>query len=163
MSQAVKRHEAGSLSAAVKPKSETSAGATSITLSATAVTGSLKKGDILTIAGKTYVVTADAAAASNEITVNIYPALQDTVTTSTAVAVAESHTANLAFVPMAFAFVTRPLVVPSGVECYTTSYNGVSLRVTKGYDMKYKKEMLSMDVLYAYKTIYPELAVRAMG
>lgn len=163
MSQAVKRHEAGTLSAAVKPKSETSAGATSITLSATAVTGSLKKGDVLTIAGKTYVVTADAAAASNEITVNIYPALQDTVTTSTAVAVAESHTANLAFVPMAFAFVTRPLVVPSGVECYTTSYNGVSLRVTKGYDMKYKKEMLSMDVLYAYKTIYPELAVRAMG
>lgn len=29
--------------------------------------------------------------------------------------------------------------------------------------MKYKREMLSMDVLYAYKTIYPELAVRAMG
>ena len=114
MSQAVKRHEAGSLSAAVKPKSETSAGATSITLSAASVTGSLKKGDILTIAGKTYVVTADAAAASNEITVNIYPALQDTVTTNTTVAVAESHTANLAFVPMAFAFVTRPLVVPSG-------------------------------------------------
>ena len=163
MSQAVKRHEAGTLSAAVKPKSETSAGATSITLSATAVTGSLKKGDILTIAGKTYVVTADAAAASNEITANIYPPLQDTDTTSTAVAVAKSHTANLAFVPMAFAFVTRPLVVPSGVECYTTSYNGVSLRVTKGYDMKYKKEMHSMDVLYAYKTIYPELAVRAMG
>lgn len=163
MSQAVKRHEAGTLSAAVKPKANTAKGAAALTLSAAAVTGSLKKGDILTILGKTYAVTADAAVASNEITVGIYPALQDDVTTSTAVAVAESHTANLAFAPMAFAFVTRPLVVPSGVECYTTSYNGVSLRVTKGYDMKYKKEMLSMDVLYAYKTIYPELAVRAMG
>lgn len=64
---------------------------------------------------------------------------------------------------MAFAFVTRPLVQPAGVESYVTSYNGISLRLTKGYDMKHKKEMLSMDVLYAYKTIYPELAVRALG
>lgn len=163
MSQAVKHHTAGSLSAAVKPKAAASAGADSLTLSAEAVTGSLKKGDILTILNKTYVVTADATAASNEITVSIYPALQDNVNTNTAVAITASHTANLAFAPMAFAFVTRPLVTPSGVECYTTSYNGVSLRVTKGYDMKYKKEMLSMDVLYAYKTIYPELAVRALG
>ena len=77
--------------------------------------------------------------------------------------VAASHTANLAFNPMAFAFVTRPLVAPSGVESYVTSYNGLSLRVVKGYNMTYKKEMLSMDVLYSYTTIYPELAVRAMG
>jgi hypothetical protein len=26
--------------------------------------------------------------------------------------------------------------------------------------MQYKREMLSMDVLYAFRTIYPELAVR---
>ena len=29
--------------------------------------------------------------------------------------------------------------------------------------MKYKKEMLSMDVLYGYKTMYPELATRVLG
>lgn len=163
MSQAVKNHVAGVLSAAVKPKASTPAGATSITLSASSVTGSLKKGDILTILGDTYVVTADATAASNEIAVSIYPALKKDVTTATAVAVTGNHTANLAFNPFAFAFVSRPLVQPSGVESYVTSYNGLSLRVTKGYDMKYKKEMLSMDVLYAYKTVYPEMAVRALG
>ena len=163
MSQAVKHHTAGTLSAAVKPKEATKAGATQLTLAATAVTGALKKGDILTILGDTYVVTSDASAASNEITVPIYPALKKDVTTATNVTVAGNHTANLAFVAPAFAFVTRPLVTPAGVDCYTTSYNGISLRVTKGYDMKYKREMLSMDVLYAYKTIYPELAVRAMG
>ncbi len=163
MSQAVKAHTAGTLSAAVKPKANTSKGKTELTLAATAVTGSLKKGDILTILGDTYAVTADATADSNEITVSIYPALKKDVTTATAVAITGNHTANLAFCPMAFAFVTRPLVMPSGVESYTTSYNGITLRVTKGYDMKYKKEMLSMDVLYAYKTIYPELAVRALG
>ena len=65
--------------------------------------------------------------------------------------------------PMAFAYVTRPLVKPSGVDSYVTSFNGLSLRVVKGYDMKYKKEKLSMDVLYGYKTVYPELAVRVMG
>ena len=67
------------------------------------------------------------------------------------------------FHPFAFAFVTRPLAVPKGVECYTTSYNGITLRVVRGYNMQYKKEMLSMDILYGYKTMYPELACRVLG
>lgn len=163
MSQEVKKHVKGTLSAEIKPKSSTSAGATSLTLSAAAVTGTLVKGDILTILSDTYVVTETATAASNEITVKIYPALKKAVTTATVVALTGSHTANLGFHPSAFAFVTRPLVSPAGVESYVTAYNGVSLRVVKGYDMKYKKEMLSMDVLYGYKTMYPELAVRYMG
>lgn len=163
MSQAVKKHTKGTLSAEVKPKSATSAGATTLTLSATSVTGTLVKGDLLTILGDSYVVTETATAASNEITVNIYPALKKSVTTATVVALTGDHTANLGFHPNAFAFVTRPLVQPSGVESYVTAYNGVTLRVTKGYDMKYKKELLSMDVLYGYKTMYPELAVRYLG
>lgn len=64
------------------------------------------------------------------------------------------------FHPYAFAFVTRPLAAPAGVESYTTSYNGISLRVTRGYDMKTKTEMLSMDVLYGYKLLDPALAVK---
>ena len=163
MSQAVCQHKKGTLSADVKPKAAAAVGATKLTLAATAVTGTLLKGDILTILKKNYVVTEDATADSNEITVNIYPALQDAVNTNTAVAVMGDHTANLAFNPNAFAFVTRPLVAPAGVEAYTTAYNNISLRVVRGYDMKYKKEMLSMDVLYGYKTMYPELAVRALG
>ena len=119
---------------------------------------------MLTIDGKSYVVTEDsAAAASNAITgVKVYPALPD-IKDNADVTLAGSHTANLGFHPSAFAFVTRPLVNPSGVESYVTSHNGVSLRVVKGYNMQYKKETLSMDVLYGYKTMYPELAVRAMG
>ena len=163
MSQAVKQHTKGTLSAEVKPKSSFEAGVETLTLSATAVTGTLVKGDLLSILNDTYVVTEDATAESNEITVKIYPALKKAVNTNTVVTVAADHTANLAFNPMAFAYVTRPLVKPSGVDSYVTSFNGLSLRVVKGYDMKYKKEKLSMDVLYGYKTVYPELAVRAMG
>ena len=46
---------------------------------------------------------------------------------------------------------------------YVTSYNGISLRVTKGYDQQFKRSIYSMDVLYGFKTIYPELAVRVLG
>ena len=53
MSQAGKHHTSGTLSAAIKPKESTKAGATQLTLAATAVTGALKKGDILTILGDT--------------------------------------------------------------------------------------------------------------
>ena len=76
---------------------------------------------------------------------------------------AASHEANLVFHPHAFAFVTRPLSAPAGVESYVTTYNGISLRVVRGYDIRYKREMLSMDVLYGFKAVYPELAVRYMA
>ena len=64
------------------------------------------------------------------------------------------------FHPYAFAFVTRPLAVPAGVECYVTSYNGITLRVTRGYDIKTKTEICSMDVLYGFKTMDKNLAVK---
>ena len=75
------------------------------------------------------------------------------------VTIAANHTANLAFPVLRLLRLLRPLVAPAGVESYVTSYNGVTLRVVRGYDMKHKREALSMDVLYGYKTMYPELAV----
>ncbi|MEG1497566.1 MAG: P22 phage major capsid protein family protein [Clostridiales bacterium] len=163
MSQAVKKHSKGTLSGTPKAKGDTAAGAKTLVLTAATLSGTLVKGDVLTILNDTYVVTATAQAASNEITVGIYPALKKDIKTTTVIGITPDHTANLAFNPFAFAYVTRPLVKPSGVESYVTSFNDLSLRVVKGYDMKYKKEKLSMDVLYGYKTVYPELAVRVLG
>jgi len=165
MSQAVKTHTKGTLAASgtnakITVKSAVSGGNT-VVLTGT-LAGTLKHGDILTIDGSIVcTVTADATVENNEITVNVYPAI--TVAAGKEVVVTANHTANLVFHPSAFAFVTRPLAAPSGVESYVTSYNGITLRVVKGYDMKYKKEMLSADVLYGYKTMYPELAVRYLG
>ncbi len=167
MSQAVKKHTKGTIAvtgagAKILLKGAAS-GATEITLDTggTALTGTLVKGDILTVGTAKCVVTANATAESNEIDVKVYPAI--TAADDAEVTVTANHTANLAFNPSAFAFVTRPLIAPAGVESYVTSYNGVTLRVVRGYNMTYKKEMLSMDVLYGYKTMYPELAVRVMG
>nr|DAM24310.1 MAG TPA: coat protein [Caudoviricetes sp.] len=165
MAQGIKVHEAGSLAGTtgIKASAETNAGLDTITLSKDSLTGNVKKGDIINIAKNNYVVTEDATASTNSITVKLYPALKTKVTTTDTIKIEKGHTANLAFNPNAFAFVTRPLAAPSGVEAYTTSYNGITLRVVKGYDMKTKKEMLSMDVLYGYKTMYPELATRILG
>lgn len=125
------------------------------------LTGAVKAGDIVTIGGKNYIVKTDATAASNELAITLTENI--TVEANAAATVITGNANNLVFHESAFAFVTRPLAAPAGVESYTTSYNGISLRVTRGYDMKYKKEMLSMDVLYGYKTMYPEMAVRVLG
>ncbi len=165
MAQGIKRHTTGITAAtAVKVNGAVNAGATQLSIDGTTLTGKLVKGDIMTINGKDYVVTEDSAvAATNAIAnVKVYPALPALADNADITLVA-NHTANLAFNPAAFAFVTRPLASPAGVESYVTSYNGITLRVVKGYDMKYKKEMLSMDVLYGYKTMYPELAERVLG
>lgn len=167
MSQGVWKHVCGLTAASgVKVNGAVSAGATSLNIDGTSLAGKLVKGDVLTIGGKHYVVTEDsAAAASNAIAgVKVYPALPQ-IANDTEVTVAGSHTANLAFHPMAFAYVTRPLTNPDGqgVQSYVTSYNGISLRVTKGYDQTYKRSTYSMDVLYGFRTVYPELAVRVLG
>ena len=158
MAQGIKKHSTGATAfTTVKLGASASVGATEISLSGATITGKLVKGDVLTVLNENYVVTEDTAAASSNAisSVKIYPALKKAGTTSTTVTLVDNHTANLAFNPNAFSFVTRPLIpAKGGAESYTTSYNGISLRVTVGYDMKYKKEMLSMDVLYGYKTMY---------
>lgn len=169
MSQSIPTHTSGDLSAgegSLKVKTAvTDSGTVQINGTATA-TGSVVKGDILKIGNKNYVVTANATASSGTISVKVYPnitASQNEGVTLVPSSGSPTYKNNLVFHENAFAFVTRPLIAPAGVESYTTSYNGVSLRVTRGYDMKYKKEMLSMDVLYGYKTMYPELACRVLG
>ena len=74
-----------------------------------------------------------------------------------------NFTANMMFHKNAFAFVNRPLEAARGADSYVTNYNGLSLRVTMAYDIQTKKQTLSIDCLYGYKTIYPELAVVVKG
>lgn len=166
MAQGVKHHKTKITAAtALKVTAKVTEGATQLGVTGTTLTGNFVKGDVLTIAGKNYVVTADSGVAStNAITnVQVAPALPALEANAEITFSINGYTANMAFNPMAFAFVTRPLVAPRGVESYVTTYNGLSLRVTRGYDMKYKKETMSMDILYGYNTLYPELGLVYMG
>ena len=142
----------------VKLTASAAAGSTTIGITGTSLSGSLKKGDVLTILGGNYVVTEDSAAASSNAIANIriYPALKKAGTTATNVTIAGSHTMNMVFHQNAFAFVTRPLATPAGAESYVVNGDGLALRVVRQYDISTKKDMFSMD-------IYPELAGRVMG
>ncbi len=161
-SQAIKTHTTGAAGAPlVDNAGGYEKGATTIHVDG--LTAAFAVGDVFTLGGHQYVVTAAGELSTADQDITIYPALEAAVKDNDALTVAASHTANLVFHENAFAFVTRPLAVPAGVEAYVTSYNGVTMRVVRGYNMQYKKEMLSMDVLYGYKTMYPELAVRYLG
>ena len=130
----------------------------------------LEAGDIIIVNGEKYAVSKKCTFASGEGDVYVYGGVRAAIADNAAVtyvggADATKYTCNLAFHPMAFAYVSRPLINPDGqgVASYVTSFNGISLRVTKGYDQQYKRSIYSMDVLYGFKTIYPELAVRVLG
>lgn len=168
MAQGVKTVKTGITAAtAVKVNGAVTAGAKQLAIDGSTLTGKLLAGEILYIGGKAYKVAEDTSAASTNAiaTVKVTTALPAIDDNTDVTLLKRDYTANLAFNPMAFAYVTRPLINPDGqgVQSYVTSYNGISLRVTKGYDQKYKQSTYSMDVLYGYKAIYPELAVLALG
>lgn len=168
MSQQVCSHTAGTLAATTSLQIQADAvkGATQIVINASSsgtLSGTLVKGDILTVDGNTYAVTEAAEIKSAKITAKIYPALAANVSSGTEVTLTGDHAANLAFNRNAFGFVSRPLEKALGAESYVTSYDGISLRVTFDYDIDTKTQTLSIDTLYGFKTLYPELAVRVLG
>lgn len=148
-------------------------GATSITLASTAgaSTATLLKGDIFTLDGVQYTVTADTAAAiaGDIATVSIYPALpkafgdMDTVTVAFADVTAKAHVPNLMFQRDAFAIAMGTLAEMPGADNSTVSYGGFSIRVVSSYDFNNDKAMIRFDVLYGVKTTMPELACRVLG
>lgn len=173
MSQNVQTHTAGTFSAVSAPKVNTLAvvGAYTIVLKGGSGTETIKAGDLFTITtgGKVYYYTAasDATAESGVVSVTTTTPVGAAHAVNTAVTfpdkTAGGHAANLAFHKNACAFVSRPLVPPAGAESYITSFEGIAIRVTAGYNITTKKEILSIDTLYGIKVVHPELAVRILG
>lgn len=168
MDQNVKNHTKGTLTAdagTIKVKGAVSAGATQIVIDGTNLTGTLVKGDVITINGKPYGVTENATAVANEIAVKLYPETLE-IANDTEVTVISSHTANLAFHKNAFALVSRPLALPRGLSTEQkaiVNFDGFGLRVIYDYNSQYKKDVISIDMLCGVKTLNPELACRLLG
>lgn len=77
---------------------------------------------------------------------------------------ATAYPQNLGFHKNAFALVTVPLEMPDGVAFKAReTYNGLSMRVIKDYDITNDTEIIRLDVLYGRKAIYPDLAARLWG
>ena len=168
MDQNVKKHTKGTLTGdtgTIKVKGAVSAGATQIVIDGTNLIGTLVKGDVIAISGKSYAVTENATAASNEIAVKLYPATTE-IANDTDVTIISTHTANLAFHKNAFALVSRPLALPRGLSSEQkaiVNYDGFGLRVIYDYNSQYKKDVISIDMLCGVKTLSPELACRLFG
>lgn len=123
----------------------------------------IKKGDIFIFDNVHYTTLEDGIISGTNTEFNIYPALYKDAKTTDTLLFIDAHTVNLAFHKNAFAFVTRPLETAKGAESYVTSFEGITLRVTMDYDIATKSQILSIDTLYGFKTLYPELATRVMG
>lgn len=163
MSQSVKTHTTvgAGTTIAIDYVAGYSAGATALHIDG--LSAGFAVGDVFTLGSKPYTVVTAGTLATSDQDITIYPALVADAADGDVLTPIASHVSNLVFHENAFAFVTRPLVLPADKEAYVTSFNGVSMRVVRGYDMTFKKDVISIDCLYGYKTMYPEMAVRALG
>ncbi|MCP4308584.1 MAG: hypothetical protein GY788_27650 [bacterium] len=150
-------------------------------------TGTLKQGDVLTIDGvnrchpetkadtgvlQQFVVTADYAGGGG--TVAISPSIvttggrQNVVTGPADDAAVNAYGGNaatyglsLAYHKDAFAFGTADLIMPDGVDFTARrTFDGISMRIVRQYDINNDKFPCRIDVLYGYKAIRPQLAAR---
>ncbi|MDB5439971.1 MAG: hypothetical protein JWM33_2398 [Caulobacteraceae bacterium] len=168
----------------------TQTGAALITDGWTASTAALKRGDVFTVAGvfkvhpetkastgilQQFVATADGTAdGSGNLTVAISPTIvtsgasqnvsgspADNVAITVAGTGSTAHGVSMAYQKSAFAFATADLVLPKGVDWGAREvFDGVSMRIVRQYDINADKLPCRLDVLYGYKTIRPQLAVR---
>ena len=70
---------------------------------------------------------------------------------------------HLVFHKETFAFITADLPLPSNVEGSRENFEGLSIRLLKGFDFKSDVEAIRLDILYGFKTIRPEWACRMYG
>ncbi|MFN3513920.1 MAG: P22 phage major capsid protein family protein [Phenylobacterium sp.] len=71
------------------------------------------------------------------------------------------HGISLGYHKSAFAFATADMVMPRGVDFAAREvFDGISMRIVRQYDINNDKFPCRLDVLYGYKTLRPQLAVR---
>jgi hypothetical protein len=72
-----------------------------------------------------------------------------------------TYNTSLAFHKDFATFATADLVLPEGMDFATRqTYDGVSMRVIRGYDINNDNFPCRLDVLYGYQILRPQLACR---
>lgn len=137
-SAAVPQHTKGTGASATTNNTGYAVGATVITL-ASAGTGTIKAGDVITITGDSnlYVVASGDTDVSNGGTITLNaPGLRQAIPASaTNITVGNSYAANLAFARTALGFAVRPPALPQGGDAavdsmiLTDDRSGISLEV----------------------------------
>jgi hypothetical protein len=180
MDQTIIKHTPGSFTAGTV----NGALQTGSTLTTNAITGSLNKGDVITIAGvfavnrvtklttgelQQFNVTANVLTGATSIPIYpaivVAPAAYGTVTASPAnsavisllAAPNTTYRKNVAYVPEAMTLATADLPLPRGVnEAARETYDGISLRMISDYDVTNDLFITRIDILYGYVALRPE-------
>lgn len=159
----------------------------------TNTTGTVRKGDVFTIAGvyavnsvtgdtldflRQFVAIADATAdGSGKAAVTISPAIITSGPYKTCSAVptdsanitfkgsaSTSYRQNMVFHPDAITLAVPPLFKPPGaVKVSTQTYKGISMRLIEGYDIVNDDALWRFDILYGVLAQQPHLATRLSG
>lgn len=165
--------------------------AASATVAITGATTTFLLGDIVTFAGvnavhpetkaslgylQQFVVTANSGASPTSIAVSPTPTLTgpaqnvSSLGTSPAVSkigggVSALYAQSVLFHPEAFAFVTADLIDVSKFGAWGARevMDGISMRIARQYDITNDQIPCRIDVLYGYKCIRPQLAVRVIA
>lgn len=161
---------------------------TGSTLAVSVGTKTIKEGDVFTIAGvnsvhpeskadtgelQQFVALADAAGAGN---LSISPAITPTgpsqnVTASPANgaaitfagAASTAYKKSLLFQKGFATFATADLALPKGVHFASRQvFDGISMRIVQDYDVVKDRILTRCDVLYGYKMLRPQLAVKIL-
>jgi hypothetical protein len=195
MSQSIKQFTTGSRSATGGTTSAavTSEGATTITVTGAGNNGTIRIGDVFTIAD-CYAVNPQTRestgslfqfVAAADVTLNGSGAGSITVSpiysSSNALATVDSlpgnskavvfvgtastqYPQNLVYHKDAITFATADLLLPQGVDMASRAvHNGISLRVVRQYDINNDRLPCRIDVLYGFSTIRPQMACRLWG
>ena len=195
MSQSIKLFTTGSRTATGGTTSAavTSEGATTIAITGAGNAGTIKAGDVFTVADCYAVnpqtrestgslfqfvaladVTLGSSGEGNVTVAPIYSAAHALATVnalpgnSKAVvfvgAASTQYPQNMVYHKDAIAFATADLLLPQGVDMASRAvHNGISLRVVRQYDINNDRMPCRVDVLYGYNTIRPQMACRLWG
>ena len=195
MSQSIVTHTTGNfpllpICAATVPSTQ---GATTLDITYTAGTKSIKQGDVFTIAGvysvnpqtrqstgslQQFVVTADQTLTSTSATIAFQPPMY---TATNALATVDAFPAasaalvflgsastvypqNLIYHKNAITLATADLLLPQGVDMASRQvHNGISMRIVRQYDINNDRMPCRVDVLYGYSVIRAPMACRLWG
>jgi hypothetical protein len=195
MSQSIVNHTTGSLPvapicASTVPSAQ---GATTLDITYTSGTKTIKQGDVFTIAGvyavnpqtrlstgslQQFVVTADQTLTSTSATIAFQPPMY---TATNALATVDAFPAasaaltflgtasttypqNLVYGKNAVTLATADLLLPQGVDMASRQvHNGISMRIVRQYDINNDRMPCRVDVLYGYSVIRPTMACRIWG
>ncbi len=193
MSQSMKVHTTGDWGTAIEVDgAPTAQGTSQLAITFTGSSKTWKVGDVFTMQSvfavnpqtrestgslQQFVVTEDLTGSSSGTlkfapalytaahplaTVDAFPANDADITMLGSAA--SQYPQNLAYHRDAITFATADLIMPQGVDMSSRQvHNGISMRIVRQYDINNDRLPCRIDVLYGYKVIRPEMAVRVWG